>query len=120
MIDPALQGFNPYSYVNNRPHHFTDPSGEIFGIDDFPIGLAVSAIIGAVVGAAAGGIQYAVTKEGSLGMSIGLGALAGAVGGAVSFGVGTGITTGLAWTGIYAGQGSAVLGDRKSTRLNSS
>lgn len=100
MVDPALQGFNPYSYVGDMPESFTDPSGEIFGIDDFLIALAISAAIGAAIGAGVGGATYGISTAASGGKfdtgdffkSMGIGAAAGAVGGAVGFGVGTGIT----------------------------
>ncbi len=44
------QNFNRYSYCLNNPLKYTDPSGELFGIDDmFLVGMLVhSAIVGAV------------------------------------------------------------------------
>lgn len=39
------QSFNRYSYCLNNPLKYTDPSGEIFGIDDFLIFAAVGGVI---------------------------------------------------------------------------
>ncbi len=45
------QGFNRYAYCLNNPFKYTDPSGELFGIDD-------AIIIGFAIGAAVGAATY--------------------------------------------------------------
>lgn len=87
---------NRYNYGDGNPVNGADPTGEIFGIDDFLIGVAVSAVIGAAIGAAIGGVTTRTWK------GAGLGALSGAVGGAVAFGVGSAITFSIAAAGINA------------------
>ena len=44
------QNFNRYSYCLNNPLKYTDPTGELFGLDDFLIAAAVGAIICAYSG----------------------------------------------------------------------
>lgn len=44
------QNYNRYSYCLNNPLKYTDPSGEIFGIDDAIIGIAIGAIVGGTSG----------------------------------------------------------------------
>ena len=39
------QNFNRYSYCLNNPLKYTDPSGELFGIDDIIVGIGVAVII---------------------------------------------------------------------------
>lgn len=70
------QNYNRYSYCLNNPLKYTDPSGELFGIDDF---LVFSVVSGAVMGAMHAGMS---------GKSIWKGALFGAVGGAATYGIG--------------------------------
>jgi RHS repeat-associated protein len=62
------QTLNRYTYVNNNPLKYTDPSGHIFGIDDIIIAIVIGAALGAATSAATGG-------------DIGKGALSGAIGG---------------------------------------
>lgn len=69
-MDP--QTLNRYTYVRNNPVIYTDPTGHIFGIDDFIIG----AIIGAVIGGVSSGIQSDWDME-----AVGWGALAGGLSG---------------------------------------
>jgi hypothetical protein len=38
-------GYNRFAYCMGNPLKYTDPSGEVFGFDDFLIGMAVGAII---------------------------------------------------------------------------
>lgn len=71
-MDP--QTLNRYSYCRNNPVIYTDPSGNIFGIDDIIVGI----IVGAVIGGLSSGIQTDWNWE-----AVGKGALTGAVGGAV-------------------------------------
>jgi RHS repeat-associated protein len=44
------QNYNRYSYCLNNPLKYTDPTGEIFGIDDAIFGIAISAIVGGISG----------------------------------------------------------------------
>lgn len=67
------QNFNRYSYCLNNPLKYTDPSGEVFGIDD----ALVLAFYGAVTGMM------------SSGMSLWRGALAGGLSSLASYGVGS-------------------------------
>jgi len=68
------QTLNRYSYVRNNPLIYTDPSGNVFVLDDFLIGAAQGAAIGAVIG----GVTAAV-----MGGDIGQGMVSGAIGGAL-------------------------------------
>jgi RHS repeat-associated protein len=102
------QNFNRYSYALNNPLMFTDPSGELFGIDD---AIVITAL--AIIGAYTGGVGM---NEGEMNplswdwqspdtyFGIGFGALLGYVGGyglvnpgTVSFALGLGSPAG----GIY-------------------
>ncbi len=84
------QSFNRYSYCLNNPLIYTDPSGELFVIDDFIFAMAVGAIINTTIQGMAGNINSA----GGFWKAMGLGALSGAAGygagswvsGAISFG----------------------------------
>lgn len=80
---------NRYNYGDANPINGSDPTGEMFGIDDFLIGLAISIVIGSIAGGAIGGISTRSWK------GVGYGALAGAVGGAVAFSTAGAITGGL-------------------------
>ena len=62
------QTLNRYTYVNNNPLKYVDPTGHIFGIDDLIIAIVIGAALGAATSAATGG-------------DIGKGALTGAIGG---------------------------------------
>jgi hypothetical protein len=66
------QTLNRYSYVNNNPLKYVDPSGHDFGI--------TALIVAVVVGAAIGGATAAAT-----GGNIGMGILTGAIGGLFGF-----------------------------------
>ena len=75
------QNFNRYSYCMNNPVMYSDPTGEIFGIDD-------AIIVGAMIGAFFGGIRADQKGESFLGGMIkgafigGLGGALGGIGGA--------------------------------------
>ncbi len=79
--DPIVQApFNPqslnrYSYCINSPLMYVDPSGNIFGIDDFLIAVFVGAIIGGTISELAGGDFWS-------------GAFMGAISGGLFFGAG--------------------------------
>ena len=47
------QNYNRFAYALNCPLKYTDPSGMLFGIDDFAFALIVGAVSGALTGAAA-------------------------------------------------------------------
>ena len=94
------QQFNRYTYVNNNPLKYTDPSGHE---------LLTAIIIGVVVGAAIGGATAAATG-GNIGMGILTGAIGGLFGGVGAWAGGaigaaaSGATTGAAVTaGSFAG-----------------
>ncbi len=76
-FDP--QTLNRYSYARNNPILFTDPSGNIFIIDDILIPMLIAAAIGAAVSAAMAAI---------MGGDVGQAALTGAVTGAITWGFG--------------------------------
>ncbi len=75
------QNYNRYSYCMNNPVMYSDPTGEIFGIDD-------AIIVGAMIGAFFGGIRADQKGESFLGGMIkgafigGLGGALGGIGGA--------------------------------------
>ena len=71
------QTLNRYSYCRNNPLIYTDPSGQIFGIEDIIMGAVIGAVIGGATSAATGG-------------DIGMGMITGAIGGAF-FGAAGGI-----------------------------
>lgn len=48
------QNYNRYSYCLNNPLKYTDPTGELFGIDDLLIAVSVRAILGGISGYALG------------------------------------------------------------------
>ena len=57
------QNYNRFAYVLNSPLKYTDPSGELFGVDD----VLLATIVGAVIGAYSGGVianegQYSPLK----------------------------------------------------------
>ena len=112
----STQNFNRYSYCLNNPLKYTDPSGELFGIDDFLIIVASGALVGGALNVAS---NYNNIK--SIGDFFGyfsVGALAGGAGAAlstVSFSVGgaiggalTGFTSGAA-SGSILGGGNSIL-----------
>ncbi len=87
------QNFNRYAYCLNNPLKYTDPSGELFGIDDIMFCMIVSGIssvlINGVVNSCAGRNFY----DGSYGAFMGgitATAMGGVMGGAVSKLVGVG------------------------------
>ena len=101
--DTATQ-LNRYNYGDGNPINGADPTGEIFGVDDFLIGLAISALIGAAVGSVIGG---ATTKSWK---GAGFGALAGLVGGATAFAGGTAITGAIALAGFAVEEAGTAVG----------
>ena len=101
------QNFNRYSYCLNNPLKYTDPSGELFGIDDLIIiaGVVVGAYLG---GSIANGGQYNPAKwnyssfktyAGIVGGGV-LGGFAGSAVAAGSLGVKIGVTTPFVAAGV--------------------
>jgi RHS repeat-associated protein len=77
------QNYNRYAYVMNNPLRYTDPSGELFGLDD----IVVAIIIGAIISAAT---YIIATPPGAFMWSHLLSAtFIGAASAAVTFGIGT-------------------------------
>ena len=52
FIDFTVTVNNKFTYVANNPLTFTDPSGEVIGIDDVLIAMFISAAINAVISSA--------------------------------------------------------------------
>lgn len=88
------QNFNRYSYCLNNPLRYTDPSGEIFVIDD----IILAAAIGAVFNVGLQGMSGNINSAGDFFMAMGIGALSGAAGSfagqAVAGALGTATTLG--------------------------
>lgn len=88
------QSHNNYSYCLNNPLKYTDPTGEIFVVDDILIAAAIGAIINVAVQGMSGNINCAWDYI----MDAGVGALAGAGGAFVGQAVAWAITFGgFAW-----------------------
>ena len=87
--DPAGQGMNHYAYCGNNPLMYTDPDGQLFGIDDaFLIAMALTAAKGAAISAAVNAsMQYVTTGQVNWNR-VGQAAIGGAVGGVVFNGIG--------------------------------
>ena len=84
----SIHGLNLYTYCNNNPVMFADPSGH-FAIIPFLIGLGISTLIGAIVGGvsyvASEVLSYAITGEWSWSWGQFTGSIiGGAIGGACS------------------------------------
>ena len=110
------QNLNRYSYCLNNPLKYTDPSGEVFVIDDFLLVVGGAALVGGIVNVASNSEK--IKGFGDFVGYFGVGAMAGGVGAAlstVSFGIGgaiggalTGFVSGAA-TGLILGGGNSVL-----------
>jgi len=77
------QNFNRYSYCLNNPLKYTDPSGELFGIDD----MIIFTVLNAIIGGAQADINGGNWGDGAL-KGAAIGAAISTAGAAVSFGVG--------------------------------
>ena len=73
------QNYNRYAYCINNPLKFSDPSGNLFGLDDIVVAMAISAAVNAISTAVAGGSVKDVMKSFAIG----------AFEGAVTFGIGS-------------------------------
>ena len=104
------QNFNRYSYCLNNPLKYTDPSGEIFVIDD----ILIAAAIGAIINVTFQGMSGNINSAGDFFKYAGIGALAGAAGGfagqAVAGVVGTVGFAGGAMTGAAGGFAGGFVG----------
>ena len=110
------QNFNRYSYCLNNPLKYTDPSGELFGIDDFFVVVAVGAVVGGIFNVASHSEN--INSFNSFASYFSVGAFAGGVGAGLSmvpFGVGgviggalTGLLSGSAF-GFILGGGNSYL-----------
>ena len=112
------QNFNRYAYCLNNPLKYTDPSGEMFGVDDIVAAAIAGAIINGFVQTATGNVQnfgdwchasLIGAAGGALGAGIG-GAVAGSIGiGGFCSGAVAGAAGGAAG-GFVSGAGNAWLG----------
>lgn len=101
------QSFNRYSYCLNNPLKYTDPSGELFGIDDIAYIAIGVAIVGGVANVAANWNSINGFWQGLA--AFGVGALAG---GMVAYTGGVGAS-------IYAVAGTAAAGGAATSATNS-
>ena len=69
--------YNGYVYCLNNPLIYTDPTGEIFVIDD----ILIAAAIGAIINVGIQGVSGNINSAGDFFLAAGIGALAGAAGG---------------------------------------
>ena len=99
------QNFNRYAYCLNNPLKYTDPSGELFGIDDIMFSMIVygisSVVINGVVNTCAGRNFYDGSYGAFMGSTVGVG-----VGGAV----GNCLTIGGFWGGAISGAAGGASG----------
>ena len=107
------QNYNRYSYCMNNPVMFSDPTGEVFVIDDIIAAAALGAIINGFTQIVAGNVN----NVGDFFIAAGIGALSGAAGFAVGSGVNAAIAGGsfasgftgtatITSTGFWAGAGT--------------
>ena len=107
------QSFNRYSYCLNNPVMYSDPTGEVFGIDDIIAAAALGAIFNAFTQIVAGNVN----DVGDFFVAAGIGALSGAAGFAIGNGVNAAIAGGsfasgfvgsstVSSTGFWAGAGT--------------
>jgi len=96
------QGFNRYSYGFNNPFKFTDPSGNVFVIDDLIAGIIIGAMVGAFINTMTQGMTGKAQTNGQIMLAFGVGGAAGAASGAAAGGISA--AGGAAWfAGAAAG-----------------
>ena len=93
------QGLNRYSYCLNNPFKYTDPSGEVFVLDD----LILAAFIGGMINVAVQGFSGNIESAGDFWLSFGIGALGGLAGGMAGQAVASAISIGGAAAGAAIG-----------------
>ena len=101
------QNFNKYAYCLNNPLKYTDPSGELFALDD----ILIAAAVGAVINVTMNGINNSMSGQdffNGAGKAAIVGGLAGAAGAGVAAAGAGGALVGLAG-GAVAGGTNAVL-----------
>jgi RHS repeat-associated protein len=81
VMPTGTQGYNRYSYANNNPLIYTDPSGDII----------VPILIGAAIGVITNGINNSINNNPFF-QGAGRAALFGGISGAFSFGIGQAVT----------------------------
>lgn len=109
LID-FTQNYNRYSYCLNNPLRYTDPSGELFIIDD----IIFAAIIGAFINTAVQMLSGNINSAGDFFLAFGIGALAGAAG---AF-VGQAVAGALAFGGFAGGAISGAAGGAAGGFIN--
>jgi hypothetical protein len=87
--------YNRYGYCLNNPFLYTDPTGEIFVIDDLIIAMAISSVMNLHMQNMAGNLK----SSGDAWKALGVGALAGAAG----YGASTLVVTAIAPVGAIGG-----------------
>ena len=96
------QNYNRYSYCLNNPVMYSDPTGEVFGIDD----LIAAAVLGAIFNSFTQIVAGNVNNVGDFFLAAGIGALSGAAGTYVSSAVGGAIKYGGFISGAASGAAS--------------
>lgn len=98
--DPTnTQNYNKYGYVLNNPLLYSDPSGELFGLDDFVAAIIIGAVVGALTYSAGVLISGDYWNFGNFLKS----SVFGAVTGAVSFGLGQVFSATTFWASVGNG-----------------
>ena len=92
------QNFNKYAYCLNNPLKYTDPSGELFALDD----ILIAAAVGAVINVTMNGINNSMSGQDFFDGS-GKAAFVGGLAGIAGLCVGSGISSAIAGTGFGAG-----------------